>query len=84
MYTGEKYKTDIAKIYTCSRCQLSRFRTNIVVYRGNPRTDVMVVGEGPGEQEDLQGKPMVGPTGSYLVRLLDKYGLTLYDYYYLL
>ena len=82
MYTGERsYKDAIADIFTCHSCGLSQLRTNIVVYRGNPRSDVMVIGEGPGEKEDLQGKPMVGPTGSYLVEILDRNGLTLKDIY---
>lgn len=82
MYTGtESYKTAIEDITRCVSCSLARFRTNIVVYRGNPRSDVMVVGEGPGEKEDLSGKPMVGPTGSYLVTLLEKNGFDLTKIY---
>jgi len=81
MFEGGSYKEAIKSIYSCSACGLARFRTNIVVYRGNPRSDIMVVGEGPGEKEDLEGKPMVGPTGSYLVSLLEKNGLDITKIY---
>ncbi|KAJ8903521.1 hypothetical protein NDN08_004627 [Rhodosorus marinus] len=42
----------------------------IVHYRGNPRAKLMVVGEGPGEQEDIEGKPFVGRSGKLLDRIL--------------
>ena len=45
MYKGEKYQKEILQILGCERCNLSETRKNIVVYRGNPRTDVMVIGE---------------------------------------
>lgn len=80
-FNGQSYRSIASDIFTCNRCELSKLRTNIVVYRGNPRSDIMVVGEGPGEQEDKQGKPMVGPTGSYLVALLEKNGLDLRKIY---
>ena len=45
MYKGEKYQDEVKEILGCERCSLSESRTNIVIYRGNPRTDIMVVGE---------------------------------------
>jgi len=82
MYEGqENYKEKINIMYGCQRCQLCNFRSNVVVYRGNPRSDVMIIGEAPGQMEDIKGKPMVGPTGSYLVRLMERNGFTLNDYY---
>uniref|UniRef100_A0A7S3EK79 Uracil-DNA glycosylase-like domain-containing protein n=1 Tax=Rhodosorus marinus TaxID=101924 RepID=A0A7S3EK79_9RHOD len=42
----------------------------IVHYRGNPRAKLMVVGEGPGEQEDIEGKPFVGRSGKLLDKIL--------------
>ena len=51
----------------CEKCELCRTRTNVVVGVGNPEAEVMFIGEGPGEQEDLKGEPFVGPAG----RLLD-------------
>lgn len=55
----------------CYRCGLSSERTNSVIGRGNLNAPVMLVGEGPGEQEDLQGLPFVGPAGKLLDLLLD-------------
>ena len=52
---------------SCSRCGLCAGRTNPVFGVGCKEADVMFIGEGPGEQEDLQGVPFVGPAG----RLLD-------------
>ena len=83
MYTGSRPYQDEIKdlIYGCERCNLCLGRRNIVVYRGNPRSDVMVIAEAPGEEEDAKGVAMVGLTGSYLVELLAAEGLTLHDYY---
>ena len=40
---------------SCEKCELCRTRTNVVVGVGNPEAEVMFIGEGPGENEDLQG-----------------------------
>ena len=59
---------------TCTKCGLCEGRHNVVFGEGNPRADVMFVGEGPGEQEDLQGQPFVGPAGKLLddmLRIID-------------
>jgi len=59
----------------CCRCEeLCKNRTRIVFYDGNPCSKVMFVGEAPGEQEDLLGKPFVGKAGQYLNRVLEKIG----------
>lgn len=58
----------------CSRCGLCETRTNVVFGIGNEQADVMFVGEGPGQQEDLQGLPFVGPAGKLLddmLRIID-------------
>ena len=54
---------------TCRKCHLGETRTNLVFGVGNENAEVMLIGEGPGEQEDLQGEPFVGKSG----QLLDKY-----------
>lgn len=54
----------------CDRCGLCATRHNVVFGVGNPQTDVLFVGEGPGEQEDLRGEPFVGPAGKLLDDML--------------
>ena len=54
----------------CTCCSLCRTRTNVVFGVGNREADIMFVGEGPGEQEDLQGVPFVGPAGKLLDDML--------------
>lgn len=81
MYTGESYQAEVKAILGCEKCSLSESRTNIVIYRGNPRSNIMFIAEAPGKDEDFQAKPMVGLTGSYLVDLLAVNGLTLHEYY---
>lgn len=56
----------------CQRCKLARGRTHIVFGEGSPHARLMFVGEGPGEEEDLQGRPFVGPAGQLLNRMLGK------------
>ena len=55
---------------SCTRCGLCETRHNVVFGIGNEQADVMFVGEGPGEQEDLKGKPFVGPAGKLLDDML--------------
>ncbi len=50
----------------CTRCGLCETRHNVVLGVGKPDADVMFIGEGPGEQEDKQGEPFVGPAGKLL------------------
>ncbi len=54
----------------CTRCGLCETRHNVVFGVGNENADVMFVGEGPGEQEDLRGEPFVGPAGKLLDDML--------------
>lgn len=56
-------------------CTLKKRATQLVFADGNPEAEVMLVGEGPGEQEDLQGKPFVGRAGQLLDRMLASIGL---------
>ena len=59
----------------CTRCGLCETRTNVVFGVGERTADIMFVGEGPGEQEDLQGEPFVGPAGKLLDDMLSIIGL---------
>ncbi len=54
----------------CTRCGLCDTRKNVVFGVGNPDADILFIGEGPGEQEDLQGQPFVGPAGKLLDDML--------------
>jgi len=58
----------------CTRCKLSRSRSTIVFGSGHARAQLLVVGEGPGEEEDRQGKPFVGRAGQLLTRMLESVG----------
>ena len=55
---------------SCTRCGLCETRRNVVFGVGKETADVMFVGEGPGEQEDIQGEPFVGPAGKLLDDML--------------
>ena len=58
------------KYSTCTKCKLHSGRIKFVYGDGNPDTTVMIIGEGPGEQENLQGKPFVGKAGELLTKML--------------
>lgn len=73
---------DLIKACTgCKNCSLGNTRTNIVIGRGNPKAQLMFVGEGPGEHEDRQGMPFVGPAGKLLDLLLEALFFEPEDYY---
>lgn len=59
----------------CTNCDLSLERTNVVFGSGNPKAPIMIIGEGPGEQEDLNGKPFIGRSGKLLTQLLTNAGI---------
>lgn len=60
----------------CRKCGLCATRHNVVFGVGNPRAKVLFVGEGPGENEDLQGEPFVGRAGKLLDTMLDAVDLS--------
>lgn len=60
----------------CMRCGLAATRTQVVFGAGDPDAELMFIGEGPGEHEDLQGVPFVGRSGSLLTRLIEGIGLS--------
>lgn len=63
-----------AEVRACTRCRLSQTRTKAVPGEGHPDTEVVFVGEGPGQTEDQQGRPFVGRAGDLLVRLIGTLG----------
>lgn len=56
---------------SCKKCELHSTRTHVVVGHGPVPCNVMVIGEGPGEQEDQQGKPFVGKSGQLLTKIFE-------------
>lgn len=68
MDSWEKLKADCAG---CERCSLCQGRNNLVFGTGNEKAEIMLIGEGPGEQEDIQGIPFVGPAGKLLDSMLE-------------
>jgi uracil-DNA glycosylase family 4 len=61
-----------AYIGDCTRCKLSPTRTNLVFGVGNPKAQLMFVGEGPGAEEDLKGEPFVGRAGQLLTDIIER------------
>jgi uracil-DNA glycosylase family 4 len=70
-----------AEIGDCQRCRLSKGRKNLVFGEGDPDADILFVGEGPGREEDRQGRPFVGDAGKVLTNLIRKMGLKREDVY---
>lgn len=68
MDTWESLKHDCK---SCRACSLGDTRHNLVFGVGNEKAEVMLIGEGPGEQEDLKGIPFVGPAGKLLDDMLE-------------
>ena len=62
-------------IIGCEKCKLCKTRKNIVFGVGNKNADIMLVGEGPGADEDAQGEPFVGKAGKLMDRALDGLGI---------
>ena len=60
----------VSEVNSCSKCDLCHGRQNVVIERGNRSAKWMLIGEGPGEQEDIQGKPFVGASGQLLQKML--------------
>ncbi|MEG2982805.1 MAG: uracil-DNA glycosylase [Raoultibacter sp.] len=68
-----------AQVQSCQKCALAQGRTQVVFGVGNPDARVMIIGEAPGKNEDLQGEPFVGAAGKYLNELLEHAGLVRED-----
>jgi uracil-DNA glycosylase len=73
-------REDLVALYreasSCVRCPLHQGRNRVVFGNGNADADLMFVGEGPGQQEDIQGLPFVGRAGKLLDQLLEEIGLS--------
>ena len=65
----------------CRRCKLNKTRRTLVFGEGNPKAQLMFVGEGPGYDEDVQGRPFVGRAGQLLTKIIQSIGLQREDVY---
>jgi uracil-DNA glycosylase len=70
-----------SQVAVCTRCDLALTRTNTVFGTGNPYSPLMLIGEGPGENEDATGLPFVGRAGKLLDDILAAVNLTRQDVY---
>jgi uracil-DNA glycosylase len=73
-----KIRTDLGD---CTRCKLHKGRNKIVFGDGNPKAELVFVGEGPGADEDAQGLPFVGRAGKLLTQMIEAMGLQRKDVY---
>jgi len=76
--TLERIREDLGE---CTRCRLHQQRNKIVFGAGNPRAELVFVGEGPGHDEDVQGLPFVGRAGKLLTQMIEAMGLQRDDVY---
>ena len=76
--TLEEIRDDLGD---CRRCKLAPGRRNIVFGSGNPRAELMFVGEAPGADEDEQGLPFVGRAGQLLTKIIEAIGMRRQDVY---
>ncbi len=75
----ERIREDIGP--NCMRCKLHKARTQIVFGVGNPKAQLVFIGEGPGRDEDIQGEPFVGRAGKLLTQMIEAMGLRRPDVY---
>lgn len=74
--TSAEFSALRQRAVTCTACRLSETRTNVVFGVGDPEADLMLVGEAPGRNEDLQGEPFVGAAGKLLDELMAGIGVS--------
>ena len=75
------WETLQASCMACTRCELYQTRQHVVFGVGPRQAEILFVGEGPGQQEDLQGEPFVGPAGKLLDEMLSIIGLGRHNCY---
>lgn len=68
-------------VKNCRKCSLAETRKNVVFGEGNPKAKLMFIGEAPGEEEDIYGRPFVGKAGKLLDQLIERIGLRREDVY---
>ena len=78
---GETLEDIRADLGECTRCRLHKARTKLVFGVGNPKAELVFVGEGPGHDEDIQGEPFVGRAGKLLTQMIEAMSLRREDVY---
>ncbi len=63
------------EVEACFKCEIAKSRTNVVFGEGSPYAEIMFVGEAPGREEDLQGRPFVGRAGKLLTMAIESLGM---------
>ena len=72
-FAFEELRTEIL---SCEKCGLAPTRNHVVFGEGNPEAEILIIGEGPGAEEDKTGRPFVGRSGKLLDKILDACGFT--------
>jgi uracil-DNA glycosylase len=78
---GETLNDTRIDLGECTRCRLHKTRNKIVFGVGNPKAELVFVGEGPGHDEDVQGEPFVGRAGKLLTQMIEAMSLRREDVY---
>lgn len=68
-------------VQQCMKCSLCKGRTKVVFGEGNPKARIMFIGEGPGHDEDVSGRPFVGKAGQLLTKMIEAINLKREDVY---
>jgi DNA polymerase len=76
-----KFNEILLESKTCKKCQLSYTRRNVVFGEGPINPEIMIIGEGPGETEDLEGRPFVGKAGQLLTKIFESVELNREEIY---
>jgi len=71
------------RVLTCRQCALSQTRNNVIFGEGFDNAEIMIIGEAPGRDEDMQGRPFVGLSGQLLDKILDACGFTRREHVYI-
>ena len=71
------------QVLKCTNCSLAYTRRQVIFGEGNPRASIMVVGEAPGYDEDIQGRPFVGKSGQLLDKILAACGFSRTEHVYI-
>lgn len=80
-YSQMNFQEFEQQVKACTKCDLSKTRINVVPGEGAKNAQIMLIGEGPGKNEDEQGLPFIGAAGKFLTQLIESIGLTREEVY---